>query len=85
MADQKKAINIVHEMLKDRVIHPSGRFSSGNTSGRWYADNDDLICVRSPSRAWPFSEMTACRTKKYVSKVAHKFNCRTVKKLLKFV
>jgi len=62
-------------MLKDRQINPSGSFDS---AGRWYADNSDLIDVRSPSRAWPYSQMLACRTKKYVSKVAAKYNATTV-------
>jgi len=64
----------VYEKLRDRDINPSGRFDSG---GRWYADNDQLISSRSPSRAWPYSQMTACRTLKYVKKVALYYNCKS--------
>ena len=68
-------INDVYSALKNREIHPSGKFDS---AGRWYAKHDDLINVRWPSRAFPYSQMTACRTKKYVKKVAEKFGCMTV-------
>lgn len=75
-------IKTVFEMLKNRDINPSGVFDK---VGRWYADNDDLISVRSPSRAWPYSQMIACRTRKYVKKVAEKFNCGSVNDLLAHV
>ena len=68
------AIQSVYEKLKNRKIHPSGSFDS---AGRWYAENADLINVRAPSRAWPYSQMKACRTKKYVKAVAAKYNCET--------
>ncbi|HFD31318.1 MAG TPA: hypothetical protein ENJ28_01200 [Gammaproteobacteria bacterium] len=75
-------IKEVYEMLKNREIHPTGKFDN---AGRWYAANDDLISVRSPSRAWPYSQMTACRTRKYVKAVAEKFNCSDVKELIAHV
>ena len=71
---RKEAIQEVYQQLKSREIHPSGEFDK---SGRWYSANQDLISVRSPSRSWPYSEMTACRTKKYVGKVWEKFGCKT--------
>ena len=71
----KEIINTVYQQLKNRQLHPSGEFDK---AGRFYATNDDLINVRTPSRSWPFSEMVACRTKKYVKKVAEKFGCETV-------
>tara|TARA_R110002020_G_scaffold247905_1_gene461937 strand:- start:272 stop:532 length:261 start_codon:yes stop_codon:yes gene_type:complete len=71
---KKEAIQEVYQQLKNRAIHPSGEFDNG---GRWYSSNQDLISVRTPSRAWPYSEMTACRTKKYVGKVWEKFGCKT--------
>jgi len=70
----KDIINAVYEKLKNREIHPSGKFDSKN---RFYAKNADLINVRQPSAAWPFSHMIACRTKKYVAKVAKKYNATT--------
>jgi len=75
---EKEIINIVYLELKERMIHPSGEFDNG---GRWYADNSDLISCRTPSRSWPYSEMQACRTKKYVKKVQESFKCKTVKSL----
>lgn len=74
----KKMINTVYCELKERMIHPSGEFDD---AGRWYSDNTDLISCRTPSRAWPFSEMHACRTKKYVKKVQEFFECKTVEQL----
>lgn len=76
------AIKTVYTMLKDRDIHPSGSFDK---RGRFYAENSELINVRSPSAAWPFSEMIACRTRKYVKAVAEKFNCATVNDLIAHV
>jgi len=72
---------IYHE-LKGRQIHPKGRFDN---AGRFYAYNSDLISVRPPSRAYPFSEMNACRTKKYVTKVCEQFKCETEEQLRNFV
>jgi len=78
----KEDMKDVYEMLKNRLIHPSGTFDK---SGRFYAANDDLINVRTPSRAWPFSHMMACRTLKYVKKVAEKFDCETKEDLIKMI
>jgi hypothetical protein len=68
----------VYQMLKNREIHPSGKFDD---AGRFYAEHNDLINVRAPSRRWPYSEMVACRTHKYVKAVAKRFNCQTVEEL----
>jgi hypothetical protein len=78
----KNAIKKVYTELKEREIHPSGSFDQ---QGRWYAKNQDLISVRSPSREYPFSEMTACRTLKYVKRVAEKYNAKSYKKLARLV
>jgi len=78
----KTDIKSVHIMLKDRKINPSGTFDGG---GRFYAANDDLISVRAPSRAYPYPQMTACRTLKYVRAVAEKYNCTSVSELVNYV
>ncbi|MDX2369700.1 MAG: hypothetical protein QNK36_15095 [Colwellia sp.] len=78
----KEAIKIVYTELKNRDIHPSGTFDNG---GRFYAEHDDLIDVRSPSRAWPYSHMQACRTLKYVKAVCEKFECETYDDIIKFI
>lgn len=56
----------VYELLKSREINPSGTFGK---QGRWYAHRPHLINVRRPSASYPYSEMTACRTLKYVNAV----------------
>lgn len=74
------AINEVYQLLKNRVINPAGTFDN---AGRFWLDNRDLINVREPSRAWPYSQMKAGRTLKYVKAVAKKFNCENDFNLLK--
>tara|TARA_R110002126_G_scaffold17570_2_gene68297 strand:- start:802 stop:1047 length:246 start_codon:yes stop_codon:yes gene_type:complete len=76
--EKKEIVNAVYNDLKNRKIHPSGKWDNG---GRFYATNEDLINVRAPSRAHPLSQMAACRTKKYVTKVAAKFGCTTLDQL----
>ena len=82
MADTTKAIKEVTRQLKARIVHPSGTFGRGK---KFTATNGDLISVRSPSHRYPFSEMNACRTEKYVTKVAEKFGAKTVKTILKHI
>ncbi len=68
---EKTRINeAVVEYLKrqDRTSHPAGRFDKG---GRFYlADVEIRACchtIRTPSRRWPYSEMTHGRTIKHVA------------------
>lgn len=53
---------------RDRMSHPSGRQDNG---GRWYPSDDERCSccnsVRSPSRSWPWSYMTHCRTINHVA------------------
>ena len=77
--NKQEMINSVYQDLKDRKIHPSGTFDNG---GRFYATNDDLIRVREPSRRFPYSQLNACRTKKYVTKCWHEFECETIEDLI---
>lgn len=79
---QKIIVNKVYEMLKDSEVYPSGYFEKAN---KFYADNSHLISCRAPSRAFPYSELNACRTKKYVAKVLQYYNCKSVKTLLKHI
>lgn len=79
---QKEMISTVYAELKSRQLHPSGKFDN---AGRFWAANDDLIDVRSPSRAYPYSQMTACRTKKYVTKVVAKFEPESIEQLRSLV
>ena len=54
--------------LKNRKTHPEGTFDSG---GRFYlAESEKCVCcrgIRSPSRAYPYSEMKHARTLKHVA------------------
>ena len=54
--------------LKNREIHPEGTFDKG---GRFYlAESEKYDCcrgIRSPSRAYPYSEMKHARTLKHVA------------------
>ena len=53
---------------KARVSHPEGKCDRG---GRWYPSEKEMqVCcnhVRTPSRAWPWSYMTHCRTLAHVA------------------
>ena len=52
--------------LKERKTNPEGNFDSG---GRWYPSRlcDCCHAIRNPSRAWPFTLMTHCRTAAHVA------------------
>lgn len=53
---------------QNRKTHPSGKTDNG---GRWYPSEDEhcKCCdnVRSPSRAFPWSYMTHCRSIRHIS------------------
>jgi len=56
---------------KSRRTHPhTGRTGKG---GQWYpSDTEQQQCckyIRRPSRAWPWSLMTHCRTAKHVARL----------------
>lgn len=75
-------IERVYRDLQERKLHPSGRFDS---AGRFYLDHADLVDVRSPSRTYPYSQMRAGRTKKYVRAVAQVYHCTTVEDLRRWI
>jgi hypothetical protein len=67
--DQIKALTEkLYQSRKTRASHPDGKFDSAQ---RWYpseiedAGGEIIRTHRSPSRAWPFSYMLACRAKKH--------------------
>lgn len=78
----KNEIKKIYQELKARDIHPSGYFDN---AGRWYAEHEELISVRAPSRSFPYSQMSACRTLKYVKAVCAEFDCKTEDELRKMV
>lgn len=74
-ADMKK----VYEMLKNREIHPEGEFDK---MGRFYLEDYDLVDVRSPSVKYPYSQMNAARTSKFVKAMAEKYKVQNIEQLI---
>lgn len=56
------------ENIKNRKVRPKGRFDNG---GRWYPDTTEVqpCCrnIRTPSRAFPLSLLTHCRSANHVA------------------
>ena len=65
------SIQIVYIARRDRRIHPVGTFDN---AGRWYPSDAEDCGVsnshRSPSRSYPYSYMTACRSRRHVAALA---------------
>ena len=55
---------------RERKAHPEGTFDK---AGRWYpSTSEKCVCcfgLRQPSRRWPYSQMTHCRTFAHVAKL----------------
>ena len=55
------------ESRKNRISNPAGNFDKG---GRWYpSEQERASCcssVRAPSRTFPYSCLTHCRTLKHI-------------------
>lgn len=68
-AEVKAAALAIYLPRRDRQVNPDGEFDS---AGRWYPSEaeecgDIARHVRGPSRAWPYSYLLACRTKKHAA------------------
>lgn len=53
---------------RNRSVHPEGYF---DRAGRWFAQGRDAEVMepcRTPSRAWPYSEMNTCRSLNHCAK-----------------
>lgn len=65
--NQKLIIKEIYELAKNRAIHPAGKFDN---AGRWHPadllENSVSSDIRQPSRAWPYSLMVHCRTRKFI-------------------
>jgi len=62
-------IDLAYLARKFRLVNPRGKFDDG---GRFYPDEEaegGIPNVRPPSRAWPYSYMLACRTKKWCAQL----------------
>ena len=80
MKVSKDEINEEYLKLKNRVKNPAGEFDS---AGRFYAEYSHLMDVRSPSRSYPYPEMVAARTKKFVKALAENFKVQSLEELEK--
>jgi len=69
----------VFTMLKNRELHPAGKFDS---QGRFYLRDNELVDVRTPSAKYPFSQMNAGRTAKFVKAIANKYKPDTKQELI---
>ena len=58
----------LYHNLKNRITHPDGEFDK---AGRWYptVETPSLAKIRMPSRAFPYSYMSHCRTVTRVSEL----------------
>jgi hypothetical protein len=75
ISEMKDAINEVFNLLKDKSIYPKGYFDK---AGRFYLHDSDLVNVREPSLKYPYTQLNAGRTKKFVTKIVEKYDCKTV-------
>lgn len=64
-------IETVYQARKERLIDPHGSFDS---AGRWHPTPDEdaglTDTIRRPSRTWPYSLLTAARTRKHARRLA---------------
>lgn len=73
-----KNIRIVFLELLLRRRNPSGTF---DRYGQWHATNSSLIVVQPLCLIDTWAEMRACRTRKYVTRVAYAFCCSNITEL----
>lgn len=62
-------VDLCYLARRNRLTNPAGKF---DRKGRWYPDEateGGTPTVRFPSAAWPYSYMTACRTKKWCAQL----------------
>jgi len=74
----KDFIDDAYILLRDRIENPAGEFDD---AGRFYAEYSELMDVRSPSRNWPFPQMIAGRSKKFIKKLVEKYEVKSYKEL----
>ena len=70
---------------RDRMTHPDGTFDAAS---RWYpSESEKCDCcdgIRSPSRAYPYSFMTHCRSAAHVAAL-HGVDARELRRAVKYV
>jgi hypothetical protein len=65
--------------LKERELHPRGEFDK---AGRFYLADSELVDCRAPSAKYPYSQMQAGRTAKYVKRMNEKYRPQTIEAFL---
>lgn len=70
---EKTVIKWMYERRRDRIDHPDGNFDNAK---RWYpADGEKCDCcnsIRRPSRDYPYSYMTHCRSRAHCTELYNK-------------
>lgn len=70
--EQLEAAYQMYVKRQNRTTHPAGKFDK---AGRWYPAGDEVCScctgIRNPSRAWPFSLMTHCRTAEHIANLCN--------------
>jgi len=74
----QEEIKQVYLKLKNRDENPRGSFDK---AGRSYVTDSDLLDVREPSAKYPYSQMNAARTAKFVKALAEKYRCQNMNEL----
>lgn len=68
-----RTVKEIYEKRQLRAQHPDGKFDNAR---RWYpTEDEECECckhIRRPSRAYPYSLMTHCRTKKHITNLVKK-------------
>lgn len=68
--EQQTAVRLVYGAMRDRQIHPHGDFDWQGRRYPSFIQSAGGMTVRSPSKHYPYSYMTACRTLKHTRRVA---------------
>lgn len=74
----KEAIKKAYIALKEREENPRGFFDK---QGRFYIYDRELLNVREPSAKYPYSQMNAARTAKFIKALAEKYKCQSYEEL----
>lgn len=75
----KEEMKEVFKMLKERELHPAGSFDK---AGRFYLRDSELVSVRRPSAQYPYSQMNAGRTSKFVKDISEKYKVQSKEELI---
>lgn len=77
----KDELKEVYQKLKDRELHPKGKWDS---RGCFWLEDAELVDVRKPSPRYPYSQMQAGRTSKFVKSMAEKYKPQSLQEFLEY-